>query len=679
MLVGLLGAWLLLLAGSPSPVAAKKCPNEERRIEQAALGLPDCRAYELVTPGALVQDSRAARASVAGGALSYYSTKPVPGASSSSPFYLAKRGPDGWTDEPVAPQSQAAALTTETCEPTVFLPPDLSVNVFEAGWFEASDPGICSRPEELVPGEPLPYRNVLLHDLADGSYRLVNVTPQGTIPGNARFQDASDNFGEIVFGEEAQLTPEAPAGYDFYVWSGGIVRLLTILPDGSPASGELVESTGHPGAIRSGFAPVSGAMSGDGRRVFFYSGGKLYMRENGDRPQSAIAGGTCTEPLLACSVQVDASHGPGLGGAGVFWRATGDGSSVLFTDTRKLTPSSTAESGKPDLYRFDAESGQLTDLTVHAGEAAGVLGVSGIAEDGSYVYFVANGAIAPGAQPGDCPGTKEAPGHCNLYVLHDGSIAFIGTLSGADGLMWQEEFSVKKLSKLQANVSPNGRYLAFISFESFPELFLYRAAADGSAADLRCVSCPPGPIQNPGVELASVGNYTPNSLSQVNFSSWKVNAVLDDGSLFFSAGGALLPADDNASNDVYEYRDGGLHLISPGNSAAGARFLDASPDGTDVFFETSQSLIGGDREGQSIYDARVDGGFPEPRPAPPPCEGEVCRAPILTPPAPAEPGVPRIAKPRPRCRRHHSRRRCHRHSHRRRHRHRSASRRRVGS
>jgi hypothetical protein len=667
-----------LLAGGATPATAKKCPNEERRLEQGAPSLPDCRAYELVTPGALISDPRPARAAGGGGALAYYSASPAPSASSSSRFYVARRGPEGWTDISVGPQDVAAALTTEPCEPNAFFSPSLSSNILELGWFDPSDPALCTRPEEIVPGEPFPSRNVFLHDLADGSYELVNVTPQGAIPANAKFQDASDDLGEVVFAEEAQLTPEAPAGYDFYVWSEGVVRLLTILPDGSPASGELVEPTSRPGVLGSGFAPVTGAMSSDGRRAFFYSGGKLYMRENPDQPQSALAAGKCTEPLRGCTVQVDASHGPGAGGGGVFWRATDDGSSVFFTDESRLTPDSTAASGKPDLYRFDVESGTLSDLTVLAG-AADVLGVSGIAEDGSYVYFVANGALAPGAQPGDCPGTEEAPGHCSLYVLHQGSIELIATLSGADAGVWQGGGSgggnpTEKPSVLEANVSPSGRVFAFAT----SGIFRYRAAAGGEAGDLRCISCLPNPAPIQGGSLLTVGNDGPTALLAMNFASWKLNAVLDDGSVFFSTGTALVPADGNASEDVYEYKAGGVRLISLGDSPTGARFLDASPDGTDVFFETAQSLTQGDSDGQSIYDARVGGGFAPPEPPPPPCDGETCRAPIQPAPAPAEPGTPRTGvKPR-RCRRPHRPARCNRHAGRDKHRHRHSKHRRAG-
>jgi hypothetical protein len=376
---------------------------------------------------------------------------------------------------------------------------------------------------------------------------------------------------------------------------------------------------------------------------------------------------------------VDASYVPGNGGGGVFSRATDDGSAVFFTDQSRLTSDSTAAAGKPDLYRFDTESGQLADLTVDAGEAADVLGVGGIAENGSYVYFAANGTLAPGAQPGNCPGTAQAPGHCSLYVVHGGSIELIGTISGADSLL--------------ADASPNGRFYAFKSsasltgydntdtVESTPnsEVFLYRATAGGGSGELRCVSCPSGPSHDPAVSLATVGNFGPRGPRGPVNSSWKLNAVLDDGSVFFGTRDSLLPADSNESADVYEYGDGGLHLISPGDSPVDALFLDASPDGTDVFFLTAQSLVGGDAAGASIYDARVDGGFPKPPPDPPPCDGEACRPPIQPPPAPAEPGSPGVeAKPRPRCLRPHHPKRCHEHGAGHKHRHRPPKHRRPG-
>ncbi len=64
-------------------------------------------------------------------------------------------------------------------------------------------------------------------------------------------------------------------------------------------------------------------------------------------------------------------------------------------------------------------SGTLTDLTedVNGNESADVQGeVLGVSEDGTYVYFVASGALAEHAVKGN---RREASGLCNLYMDHD--------------------------------------------------------------------------------------------------------------------------------------------------------------------------------------------------------------------------------------------------------------------
>jgi len=635
-------------------VGAEACPNEAIRAEQDAGALPDCRAFELVTPGALLgSDGRPAMAAAQGGAITYYSTRPNADSTTSSYFFRATRGADGWGYESIGRQDTGGTRFEGQCEQNVFFAPDLTTYILEAGWNVAEEPARCKRPAPIVAGEPDPFRNVFLP--AAGGYQLVNVTPPTATPENARFQDGSSDFSRLVFAEEAQLTPDAPAGYDFYVWSGGALHLLTVLPDGTPTSGELVEALGHGSVSGTGFAPFTGALSEDGRRAFFYAGESLYLRENPEQAQSAVAGGLCTEPAQACTIQIDASHGGGPSGGGVFWWATPSGSSVFFTDANRLTPDSTAGPGKRDLYRFDVETGELTDLTAHPGEAADVLGVVGVGADGRDLYFVANGALASGASPGGtCPGTWEAPGTCNLYALVDGTTRFIGTLGGNEYSVWdgsREAASPRqKAGFLTSTVSPDGRYLAFVSrrrltaFDNFdprfeepdPEIYLYDADGEGGAGQLSCASCPTvGPANEPSMGLATAGNYGPFGVS------WMTRSLLDDGSLFFNARAPLVPADENKREDVYRYRGGELSLLSPGDSEDPAHFLDASPDGTDIFFRTSQGLVGRDRdEGNfSLYDARVGGGFPE-AVATPPCEEEACRPPVEAAPAALTPGVP---------------------------------------
>ena len=76
------------------------------------------------------------------------------------------------------------------------------------------------------------------------------------------------------------------------------------------------------------------------------------------------------------------------------------------------------------------------------------------------------------------------------------------------------------------------------------------------------------------------------------------------------------PHDENGKEDVYEYepqglgscaqRPGCVALISSGESEHEAAFLDASESGNDVFFLTSQPLVAADHDTSfDVYDARV--------------------------------------------------------------------------
>jgi hypothetical protein len=132
-----------------------------------------------------------------------------------------------------------------------------------------------------------------------------------------------------------------------------------------------------------------------------------------------------------------------------------------------------------------------------------------------------------------------------------------------------------------------------------------------------------------------------NGASPGGNASWAVNSVLDNGTVLFDTREALLPADTNDFDDVYRYRQGAYSLISSGIYQGTAHFIDASPDGTDIYFRTPESLLraDGDHEHASIYDARIDGGFPEPPPPPTPCDEEACRASRAAPAVFAEPGT----------------------------------------
>ncbi len=90
---------------------AEGCPNEQLRGQDGyALGLPDCRAYEQVSPvdknftDALgVPD--VVQSSPSGEAVTFFSIAPFPGVMSaaSTPTYLSTRGDGEWSTQGLAP------------------------------------------------------------------------------------------------------------------------------------------------------------------------------------------------------------------------------------------------------------------------------------------------------------------------------------------------------------------------------------------------------------------------------------------------------------------------------------------------------------------------------------------------------------------------------------------------
>jgi len=187
----------------------------------------------------------------------------------------------------------------------------------------------------------------------------------------------------------------------------------------------------------------------------------------------------------------------------------------------------------------------------------------------------------------------------------------------------------------RALLSPNGRYVGYRTSgpdgSEYATVYIY----DTQTQQRACVSC--SPVTGTGGDQA----YT--HFDARNFSNFAPQIVTDNGMMFFDTPDALVPADHNSSRDVYAFQNGQHTLISPGDGDYQAHFMSASNEGRDVFFTTSEGLVGQDTD-QSIdvYDARVDGGFPgqNPPPTPAPCIraecGELGAHPIASLPAPSE-------------------------------------------
>jgi hypothetical protein len=654
--VGLLSAGALMVA-SPFANAAAPCPNEGFRTGYSA-ALPDCRAYELVSPGvqpffetfgddvnakfgvAIVGAEKSTFASEASAAssLSFFSTFAPPGSTTDGPFYLASRGATGWSTRNLIPSQQTEV--TAVCLPYMV---DWSANLERgvlADGFTSSATTCGADEPELVPGEPRGAQNLFLRDSSTGSYQLIDQAPLTGPSSTALYQGGSRDLGLIAFAEEAKLTPEAPAGLDYYVWAGGSTdRLLTILPDGQPTDGVIADpvlfDTPSPES-----PTFTHAIAPDGSRIEFTGEGGLYSRVNAGATQSALdEAGKCDEPSKACTVQIDASQTAEPGGGGQFEGSAGvSGELVYFSDVARLTSDSTAAAGEPDLYEYDFSKPageRLKDLTAdaNAGEHADVLGFVGNNEKGlpgDYAYFVATGVLASNENDAGAVAASGAP---NLYLAHGGATTFIAALSaGEDSCDWE-------IRCMTARISSNGRYLAFDSLEQLTgfdnvdartlepdqEIFFF----DAETGDLSCASC--GTTGAAPTSPASI-RLPEDAYIKLSLPLHLQRNVSNSGQVFFDTQSHLVEGARNGVSNVYEYEAGQPHLLSSGTAESPSYFYEASADGGDVYMITQQALAQGANSVElAIFDAKVDGGFPASAPASSgTCEGESCSGPQVS-------------------------------------------------
>ncbi len=585
--------------------------------------LPDGRAWELVTP----PDKQGAgiitvggdeygddiQAAGSGDGITYDTTAPIvadPAGSRSleSTQAISLRSASGvWSTQDIAtPHNEGAAEFPigETSEYRLFSD-DLSLGFVQP----VGDTPLGSLP---VGSE----KTVYLRE-ADGEYEAL-VTSGNVQPG-CKFGGLSETYGGVKF---VDATPDMshvlvtgpgclyPGGADgLYEWSEGGLRPVDVLPDGEIVGG--------------GLAGVRRGISNDGSRVVWESGGVLYLRD--------MASGETVQVAEGASFQI----------------GDGEESRLFFTS-----------GGSLDVFEVTSGSGQpLAGETTKLADS-GVEGeVLGAGEDGSYVYFVDSGVLGDGAEHG-----AENGGH-NLYVEHYDATAktweppsFIALLSSEDSPSWAPENG--HLSKMTSRVSPNGRYLAFMSDRSLTgyenrdannnvpdeEVFLY----DAGTGRLVCASCDPTGARPVGLFVgehaeehalvddiktwenhwlaANIPGWTPSSLNSP--ATYQSRYLSDSGRLFFNSSDALVPADVNGKEDVYEYEPAGVGscqtpaygqsasdvfvegaggcvgLISAGTSSAESAFLDASESGGDVFFLTSSRLAPQDVDtSYDIYDA----------------------------------------------------------------------------
>ena len=682
---------------APAPFAP--CANDAYRTGSSAQ-LPDCRAYEMVSPVdkngrdiiralAGAKDPGAYVQAATDGNRIAYTALFAAFAEQPSGFvhnqYLAGRtergqSGEGWSSEGIHPP--VIGITVNPGE--VFgLPRD----------FMAFTPDLCSA--WLVDNQTPPFaadgqvdranlyrrqncgagKGGLEALVPDPPYGLPAETPARHVTKDSIGGSSSDG-SRVFFVAKAKLTEEASEGVDtvgrpvaeVYERVGGELRVASVLPDA--ATGDPIPGDGagfaNPSEATIGSDSsntVQGAVSEDGTRVYWSAGefaklgkGKIYVRAH---PEQGIVAGECSAAAKACTRAVSS------GSEAFFWGASNDGSKALFSE-------------EEDLYQYDlakAEEGKTARTKI----AEGVRGVAGFSDDLSRIYFVSR--EDQGAEANE-QGDEAIEGEPNLYLLEDGEFTFIGTLAetdtgaseaGGDSVA-AYDLGARVSYQRATRVTPDGSRIAFNSraplsgfdntdtTDGRPVVEVFSFEAD--SGELSCISCNPTGARPSGApELRLPYNppplppeYRTNVPAAAWIPTWEhplhaSNVLSEDGTrIFFHSNEALLPRDTNGAQDVYEWEapgtgsctaeednpsyfpqnDGCIYLISSGVSPSESEFWEASPDGSDVFFTTAQSLVARDPGSVDLYDARVQGGFPEAA-APAACEGEACQSP---PPAP---------------------------------------------
>jgi DNA-binding beta-propeller fold protein YncE len=629
------------------------------RPPASGFALPDGRAWELVTPadtgGATLELSPGRQAASDGSAITYQAHGATLGenAVSNNSFnatqVLSRRGTGGWRSQdingPIPPAKEGENYSKE---------------IFGAGHFALFSPDLTSALYT-----PQDKSGVLVAEALEGTTYLRNLTcstgepincygpllsPANTPPGTklmypegvlkkvlpeAQQLAGTPDLAHFILGSPLALTagahaytpPEITFGYgNLYEWNEGRLQLVSVLPKGTADESDQARPAGQ-GAFGSGQLPR--VLSEDGRRVAWVVGNRysegtfrgLYVRDMVEEKTVHVGGPTAAYQTMSS-----------------------DGSHVFFLEHGDLFDYHVAPGAPYD-------SGTTTDLTAGHGPGESSAGVheivSDVSEDGSYVYFVATGVLSSAKS---ATGEEALAGADNLFAVHNEGGAwaaprFLARLSDEDEPSWAAHSgagsTTPEVIGVSSRVSPDGRYLAFMSSRSLTgydnvdlnpaangardeEVFLYHAPGDLAAesGSLICASCDPSGARPHGVPDGFSGEPPfaagPNSRwgeaghphwlagnvpaweGQIAQNVYQPRYLSDGGRLFFNSPVALVPQDTNGLEDVYQYepagsggvsgcasaradyraRTGGcVDLISSGQSATESAFLDAGGKG----------------------------------------------------------------------------------------------------
>jgi len=605
------------------PPEADHCPNAALREGTYSTVLPDCRAYEMVSPvdkngggvfayqGGHAPDSAQFVSSVSGNAVQYgvrTAFGNIPGTGFGGyTQYIARRAQNGWSSNGITPTPSAEqsalfggtlveAFSEELDKAVVSglglpgatggIPKNMNYYMedpFTARVTETISP--MENPQEAETNPVTFYINFYAY--------------------NCGLRGVSADLGVVTFQSPTNYTTQTTGNLaKLYAFEHGALRLAGILPDGEvPAGGsespeQCYTATGEEDTV-----------SRDGSRIVFQSPvdgsapAQLYMRKNAtstvwiSEPETSPGN---SEPPQKVS----------------FNRASPDDKHVLFTSADRLTANDPGAAVAPmGLYEYSdgSEPDKESNLTFIAriDPEYSEYQVTAVSDDGSRVYFYSKvpNVTLPGAGF-----LLWDSGHIRALALPTAQPGEVARAS-ADGTIYAYFGSV----------------FARLTNSVYHPLYVY----DERNNSVKCVSCP----QTGALAVSDVTIYPISSGGAAPLLNliYQPRFVTNNGRyVFFNTADALVPQDTNGVYDGYEYNTetGKLSLLAPGSTEYGVSFAAANDEGTNVFLTTQDKLSRSDVDNAvDIYDARIDGGLPEPPPPPASCAGDECQG--LPSPAPA--------------------------------------------
>jgi DNA-binding beta-propeller fold protein YncE len=582
--------------------AQQSCPNTEFRTGLSA-ALPDCRAYELITPAETnglsphtgSTDSAGAgevgfnnwltppRGGEAGNRLAFSTSGTLPGFDGNGILdsYRAQRGAgehpkEGWSTELSGPTYEQAT-------------PDISSSPSQQG--TAADQ--LHAFWQIRPTEELPQTlKAGIYLRTPAGFELVGKGSLGEEPeGEGRF--IAPGGEHVIFSSRAHLEGEAPAAPAMAIYDRAAGSSNSEVLSTPPSSPSLEEQE----AFETKDANFKGAAE-DGSAVVFSLSAALYLHRGGQTERVADAPAT-------------------------FAGISDEGVVVLYLS-------------EGEIHRFAEGADQLV-----AEEGT----IAHVSPDGSTVLFITDEKTQPLLQIW----RAQTETSTQIAELDPNDLKGFGGESIALGT-WVSAISPSGTRRANSPTrsTPDGDVVLFQShaqltdYDNEGQGQVYRY--DTGAEEILCVSCPAGGAPSSADAMLQQGpgggQIWPTTL---------IPNVTDDGQqAIFESPDRLLPEDANEVTDVYQWRAQGsgnckraggcLALLSSGQGESNSTLFSMSADAHDVFFLTREKLVAQDVPGSpSIYDARVQGGIPDP-PLPAPCQGDACQgqgtpAPSLSTPA----------------------------------------------